>query len=408
MRSAVPLGVALLLTTAGPARAQSPVLPPPEPLGDPAGAPELPRDAALKPEPRFAYWINASEGWEKNTRLVEGAEPESSFVDRVGGGLSYTFRGERGDLSLVADGSYINYHDVTDLDRLTFGGGVNGRYSLSPRSTFSFREHYSISSYDPAEILASSGLPVTTVRARINRAGVDFRFGLGAKTTLGLAGRQESIQFEDDPEGSQRFRDANVVSFGPTLSRRVGRDDVLSVAYSYQRNIEPEVLPDIELANVGWSGRLSRRLEGAAAAGVTRVKATPDFPRSWHFYGSARLLLNFRNGTIGAAAARTVNQAFGLGVERVVDSYSATVTRTLGRRLTASAQGGHARSRSIGDETLLRVRTWSGGGAVRYQATRRIDVGLNYTYATSNPEGPAPGVRFERAVLGVNYGSSRQ
>lgn len=412
---------AMILLCAPNGSAQTPQGPPDEPVGEPVRGPLPPSQEPRKSAPRYALWVTTQESWERNPRLREGANDQTSFVDRIGAGTGYTFRGRRGELAFTADGSRLNYHnaELSALSRWTYGGGATGLYNLSPRSSITVTERYTVSDLDPAALLETSGLPVSLVRSRTNIATGDLVVGLTRKTGLGFSVRHYKITFDDDESGTPTFVAGNRLTFEPTLAYQVNRDHALSAGYSYQKSLLEDRGADIQSIFGAWSARLSRRFSSALAAGASRVasrladETTPDappLPAAWRFFGSARLRGDFRRETIEARYIHSVSHAFGFGRERIADIVGAQFTRTLGQKASLSSTASYGRSRALDSDARLEFTTFTVGGGLRYLLSRQFDLSGGYVYARTKPSASGLGGErtTERAFVALSFGRTRE
>jgi hypothetical protein len=391
--------------------AQTPPSPPPQgPLGQPVRGPEAPRTVPARKEPRISFWVRAEESWERNPEVSQEATADdlTSFVTHVAAGAGYTFRGRRGELGFLADVARLEYHSLPQLSRFTYGAGVNGTHRFSQRSSLSIRERYAESSYNPIELLATSGLPVSVVHARTNNADVALNLGLSSRTTLSLAARHQSITF--GPEGKdQGLVDGSVVSFEPTLAQKVGRTNVLSAGYSFQKDLKNDSgTGDIQTAFLGWAGRLGHDYGAALSGGVSRVGATAGVEVKWRPYVSAALTADYRTGSLQARYTRTVSPAFGLGGDRLAELASLTAEKNFTRKVAANLNGSYGETRDIGDDAALRFNTVTAGAGLRYLVSRRFAFEWSYAYGSSDPEGSGRRIRTDRAAMAVTYGRNRE
>lgn len=394
--------------------AQVPVEGPEGPIGQPTRGSEAPRSAPKKGLPRYSLWARAQESWERNSLLRADGQDQTSLVDSLAAGAGYTFRGPRGDLGVNGEVSRLNYHDLPSLNRTAYGVGAQGTYNFSRRSSLSVREQYAVSAFNPASELITSGLPVSLVRSKTNRATADLRLGFSARTTAALAVRQETLRFTSEGR-AQGLVNGSVVSFEPTLSQRLGTTDSVNVGYSYQKNLETSVGTDIQSIFAGWSRRLSREWGSALSAGVSHVASTDRTPTRWSPYGSVRLNGEFRKGTLEARYTHSVSQAFGLGGERVADLGSVAFTRPLGRKFTASGNLSYGRSRDLNapanvpnDASRLDFTTRSAGGSLRYLLSKKFELNAGYEYADNDPAGVTPRFKNERGTVSLTYGRVRE
>ncbi len=418
----------LLGGLAAPVLAQAPSGPPDTQVGQPVQGPPPPSSRPARREPRFSLWARAEESYEVNPQLRQDGDDLNSFVDNLSAGLGYTFRGPRGDLTFNVDGGRLNYHDLPDLSRWTYGGGVKGLYNFSPRASFAVRERYTVSAQNAAAVLESSGLPVSLVNSRTNAADANLHLGVTRRTNLDLGVRHEKITFDADASlpGTGPLVSGNVLTADARLSRRIGNEDNIGLGYSYAFNLVSGTGADVQTAYLSWSGRLGRRVGAALTGGasrlspleVTGVPGVPPDPTAppiapiaakWRPSGSAALTAEFRHGSLGAGYSRTVGQAFGFGVERVADIAALYGDHRFGRNTTMSFNGSFGRTREASGSDVNSFDTISAGAALRHLLSRRFELNGGYTYGRIKPADTliAP-YRTGRAFLALAYGRLRE
>ena len=413
---------------AAPAFAQAPSGPPDTQVGQPVAGPPPPTSRPARREPRFSLWARAEESYEVNPLLQQDGDDLNSFVDNLTAGLGYTFRGPRGDLSFNADGGRLNYHDLPDLSRWTYGGSVRGLYNISPRSSFSVRERYTVSAQNPAAVLESSGLPVSLVNSRTNSADANLHLGVTRRTNLDLGVRHEKITFDENASlpGIGPLIAGNVLTADARLSRRIGNEDSLGLGYSYAFNLASGTGADVQSAYLSWAGRLGRRVGAALTGGASRLSArevtgVPGVPpdptappivpiaAKWRPSGSAALSAEFRHGSLNAGYSHSVGQAFGFGVERVADFASLSADRRFGRKTTMNINGSYGRTRDVTGSDLNSFDTVAAAAAFRYLLSRRFELNAGYSYGRVKPADTLiEPFKTGRAFFALAYGKLRE
>jgi hypothetical protein len=300
-------------------------------------------DPAVRP-PRWNFELQADESWESNPRFVE--DGDGSFVSRGSLAFSRIWYASRGQLTLEGDASALRYASAPDLDRIDYGGTATGSYQLSQRVHTVIAQTYSVSNALEATALTSVGLLLPQVQAQTlqSRLAVDAR--VSELSSLVFEAQYERVEFDSDT-----LIDAGTLSGSGSFTRKLG--EVRSVGLEYTLlHSDPDGPTGTETAQsvvAVWNDRLARRVFVSASAGAAALSSADQDTRSYTPVGGLSLDARWPRGNLGVGYQRTVNHAFGLGHDRVLDLVSLGFAKTLFRNVDVRVAGSYGWSRDPQD-----------------------------------------------------------
>lgn len=371
--------MALLIMMPTEARAQSPESGKASPKGGPAGI--------------WSLTLRLNQSWDSNVRFV-AVEPESVFMNRLGAGLSRTWRGERGQLLISADGEGSVYHGASDLNRINYGGSLSGSHRASSRLEMSVVGGFSSAYGRDASVLVESGLllPTTVIHTTTAGAGLAYRVSPGST----LTGRADFSRV-DFREGD--LQDGSSLAATTTWSRALGSQDTLSLSHVYQHTTSGDQTGRTHTLTAGWQRVLGRRLRFGGSVGVLRM-SSENAAAKIRPQGGASLSARFRKSNVSAQYGRTVSQAFGFGRDRLADLVSANYELEATRRLRLQASWSLSRSRDPFDpEFRLDATTGTAGWALEVARGLSLEGG----YAFRRNAGSLPIAKSHAVSVSVTY-----
>jgi hypothetical protein len=321
--------------------------------------------------------VNVQESWESDPILENPVEP-SSFVTRTGAGLTYQGGGRRSTLSIGGEGGGVFYHDLPGYNSYYYGGNLLWRQRLNQRTSFSLIENVVNDYARRSGLLVEGGLIFSLVRAFTSRTDALLTHDFTPRTRLETSAGYDYVKFlEGDLLDGRQMRAA------VTLSRRLNPRTSLGMSYVFNRStkdLQPD--QDVHSARAVWSKLFGRNHSWGASFGASALKrldGTWSVSPTGNAYVNVaeprtKLLMNLRY-------EHEVNQAFGLGVERIADVASFSLSRPIGRKLSGSASYGYSRSQDTGSDVVpFSFQSHNLNGGLRYAPTRDIGVDLGYSY----------------------------
>jgi hypothetical protein len=333
-----------------------------------------------RPPRGFSETAHVDESWESDP-IFESRDEPSSFVTRMGAGLIYQGGGRRGTLSIAGEGGGVFHHNIAGYNTYYYGGTLSWAQRLSTRTNFTLTENVTDDYARRSNLLLEGGLVFSLVRAFTSRTDARLIHELSPRTRLETYAGYDYVKFL-----SGDLLDGRQLRAGLSLSRKLRARSTLGLAYGFTRStkdLQPD--QDVHSGRVVWSRAFGRNNSMGASIGATALRRLLD--RTWSVNPTG-------NANVSIADPRThlimtlryeheVNQAFGLGVERVADLLAFSLSRPIGRKLSCAAGYGYSLSRDTGEDvTPFRFRTHNANGNVRYAATRTfaVDLGDSFFY----------------------------
>jgi hypothetical protein len=362
----------------------------------------LPAGAQVPVEPRapqgFTFTAQVDESWESDPILQSRDEP-SSFVTRTGGGIAYQGAGRRSTLSIGANGGGVFYHSIPGYDSYYYAGTLSWQQRLGPRTTFVLSESLINDYARRSGLLLESGLVFSLVRAFTSRTDALLGHDFSPRTRIEMHAGYDYVRFL-----SGDLLDGRQLRAGMTLSRTLPARSSLGLAYGFGRSTKkPQPDQDTHSASAVWSKAFGRNNSMSASIGATALKRLDG---SWTVTPTGRANVSIADPRTGLIVTmryeRQVNQAFGLGVERVADLLAVALSRPIGRKLSCAAGYGYGLSRDTGtDVTPFSFATHNANGNLRYAVTRTFAVDFGYAYFRSAYY--TPPINNHVAQLGLTY-----
>jgi hypothetical protein len=416
VRSLGSLAVALLMaepalaqTGPGPAPGpQPPVAVPPAQMPPPVttagqspGSQPVAVEGARVVSRTWAFGLRLQEGWDTNVRLLP--VEDEMFVDNVAATLSYQRRGTRGELGFSGRGGAVFYRDDSDLNEFTYTGGMAGAYQLSPRLRGSLSGGVSSAYTHDSAALTNQGLVLPLALARTVSGAGGFSYRMGSRTGLSGTGHYDRVSFRRAGDvADPALTGGELLGGGVSLDSGLSPRDTLSLGYDYQHSDVGEEDGTAHSLSLGWTRALGARISMNLLGGVTRFVLAGQESSDLTPKAAAGLSARLRRSTVSLQYSRRVDQAFGLGRDRLSDVISAAYSLTAGRRLRLAASGTYGFSRDPSDPGF-RLRTGYYGGEIGVALARRLDLTGSYLFREREPEG-GPSVTGHSAGVSLTFG----
>jgi hypothetical protein len=345
--------------------------------------------------------VSVEESFESDPIFESRAEP-SSFVTRAGGGITYLGGGRRGTFSLGVTGGGVFYHDLPGFNSYFYGLTLVASRRLSTRTTLNVAESLTNDYARRSTLLVGGGHVLPLVRALTSRTDVGLSHTLTPRTQLDLSFGYDYVHFL-----SGGLFDGRQLNAGVGLNRRLTPRSTLGLSYGYSRSTKTaQVAQDYHTGRVVWSTGLGRNANFTAGVGATALRR---LDRSWALTptGNASMSLAEPRSRLVMAVryGHEVNQAFGLGVERVADNVAFSLSRPLGRKAAANVGYTYSLSRDTGEAaTNFSFDTHAANAGLRLSLTRTFDVDLGYTFFNSGYYTPAVQNHVVQLGLALRHG----
>jgi Putative beta-barrel porin 2 len=332
--------------------------------------------AQRRPEtkaPARSSWLaslTAEQGYDSNVRFFTA--DTADLVSRANGTVAVTRQGARGRLSVSLAGSTIYFADTRDLNANTYGVGLDGERRLSPRTTG--RAGASYQTRLAADIGGlTSGQPLLRTAYQRSYGGTGalerrFTFNTTGRVDVGYS----SVSF-DNPS----LLPGSALTGSARLSRQLARRGMLVVLSEVQEGRTQGVPLSVQSLGAGWEPRFGS-IFGRLVLGATR--AASGGPAKILPTGAAQLGDSLGGGALVAGYARSVSQAFGLGVllTTSVASASYDFQAKRGNFVTIGGAWSNSGPSGGGVGTEFRTRTVSAG--FRRVLSTGVTFGLGASY----------------------------
>jgi hypothetical protein len=343
--------------------------------------------------PGWNLVLRATQGYQSNVRFTT-QRPQDDFVTRLGAGLGFISTGPRGDVGVSLGTEGLIYTRLGDLNRINGSLGINGTRILGPTTRLSLSEQGSLRYTDEIDDLSEPGVLLPFTLSFRNRSSMRLEQRIGARTQLGVGVVHELARYRDN-EVSDGSR------WGPSivLNRQIGVDSRIGVTGSYIRSARGDFTADIVQGGGEFQTLLSRRLSASLSGGLSRLWSQGR-SRTQPVAG-AGLAYTFRRGVLSLNYRHSVNQVFGLGSERVIDSVEMSYSHQLSRTVNGVVGGFWGQHRDIFDPNLDQNAQNVRAG-LNWQPRPQLSVNANYSLRRR--EGTAGvAVVGHRAAVGVAY-----
>ncbi len=355
-----------------------------------------------RPRP-WTYGLGVGAIYESNIDFLTATGP-SGLAVAPRGNVGRSFWNPKAQLRFNLDGRWRGYAQHSSLNRYYATGTVSASYRSSPVLSWSAAAYFGSGHTDGVRLLAEQGvqLPLAKTRSVGASLGGNRKFGTATSLRAGISVNRTSFD-DKQPAGAPLFDGQSLRgTFG--LDRRLGPRNSGSLEYSVERNLSFGSAAAgntghylTHFASMSWNHVLSPRsgLLLDAGASLTPNPGQAGLQRKAGFYGGASFNRKVKRSNVALFARREVTPAFGYGVSRLDDRVGLSVDMPLARAWALRANvlhvEPHASSGSFldarSDDAALglsrrlgrRLEASAEGAYRRYGATSQAAARASYT-----------------------------
>jgi hypothetical protein len=291
----------------------------------------LPATTIVPPREKdhLELFVSAEASTDDNVLQTE-TPPDRAYLGDVSARLEYRHRWRRSWFRLSGHGDFQAFAGRDDLSRIAYGG--EGFLALAPsrNTSVTARQIFESSYARDLRALVDAGVALPFEIANLAESDVRVERKLSPRWSADLEATYRHLDF---PSGRLVDGDEFVVS--PGLRRRLRRSRMLSFSYLYEEGRSAGLGDHAHGVLAGISRSPSDGLAYDVRGGMAYLAAADTLTP----IGGADVAVNRRKNRLGARYERRVQHALGLGRQVVTDLLGLTVSRTLHRRLAASAAG---------------------------------------------------------------------
>jgi hypothetical protein len=348
-------------------------------------------------EPSWSVSVGVLEDYQSRV-LMSVTSDESDLVSHVGANVAHNHKGQRLQLNITANGSGLFYHNLNNLNRFSYAGGLDGSYVASPRLRFTFVDVLTDAYTYDHTVLVENGILLPLVHSLSNRALGGMVYQLSRRTSALVNGRFDSVRFDSSAlvSGTQLTGTAEI-------RRQVSASHSFGIAYGINRYSNRERITYFNTISGTWVMALARRLEANASVGVGFLEDSVVPANQTTLVALAGLNAHFQRSSFGARYHRSVIPAYGLGRNQLVDAVSIDYNNELSRTLSFVAIASLATNADPYNSNV-RINSQNHLADLSWAVTRRLSLVGGYTYRSRNAKGPSPGIHSNGAHVYFSYG----
>jgi hypothetical protein len=142
---------------------------------------------------------------------------------------------------------YRDFRNFEPGDKTSHTINADSQFDFSPIVSLSIRDHFAISSLNPAEYVPGREIIFSDARFRRNHVEGLLNWNATPNNNIGLRGGWNTVGFEDDPSRGEPFYDYDQYQFAAFVRRDVSRRTALFVDGSFLRNdtLDPRDIADL-------------------------------------------------------------------------------------------------------------------------------------------------------------------
>jgi len=354
--------------------------------------------ATLPPEPAplssWGMWLRLGGSWDDNPRFLPEPEAVPEYLADGGGGLTFTRRIPRGDISVAADGWLVRSQYGGDLDRYNYAGALKSTYRLSSHLTTRVRGTYGYSDSRQSPVLAESGLLYPFVRTRTITGAGELSWRLSEWNDAFVRVNYEDVRFES----SSPFVGGGFLATTATFSHQIGPSTALGFSYLFGAGTGEGTRRPNHTLYASWGGRLGRGWSMGLSAGVTYIVARGSLSELWTPYLSADVSRRALGVLLAASYSRSVGLAYGLGQERLADVVMARVSRQVGGGVSVSGSYSWALNRDPSN-AIYRLKSEHAGGGLSWAVTSQTELEAGYYWYRNESTDTSANLSSQRVTV---------
>jgi hypothetical protein len=350
-----------------------------------------PKPAALS---SWGLWLRLGGSYDDNPRFLPDPEAVPEYLADGGGGLSFTRRIPRGEISLEGDAWLVRSQYGGDLDRYNYAGSLGSSYRLSPHVTTRVRGTYGYSDSRQSPVLEESGLLYPFVRTRTITGAGELAWQLSEWNDAFVRVDYEDVRFDT----SSPFVGGGFLATSATFSHQTGPKTALGLSYLFGAGTGQGTQRPNHTAYASWGGRLGRGWNLGLSAGLTYVAARGSLSEFWTPYLSADVSRRALGVLLAASYTRSVGLAYGLGQERLADIVMVRVGRQLGGGVGVSGSYSWALNRDPSN-AVYRLRSEHAGGGLSWAVARQCQLEAGYYWFRNESTDTSANLSSQRVTL---------
>lgn len=294
---------------------------------------EAPGSADAGPAGSSDLTLILGAGATSNAEMASGtAPPGGDYLSNLGLDFLTARRTGRTDWSFHYRPFYSRYAQLTELSILNHSLDFSGGYDLSRRTRLILSDNFTYSR-NPLYVARyeAGDSPVLTRESKrwSNTFSADVDLGLSRSLTLRVGMSGTAHRFQDSA-----LYDSENYAGSAGLSKEVGRDDALSVTYSYSRFLLsapelPDLSPTSHELRAGWAHATGEGSQAGVSLGATRVRVEGDLQT--FFTGDAFFRRSLQAGDISAGCRQDLSADTGFAAVNLARTLYVAFSGRVGR-----------------------------------------------------------------------------
>jgi hypothetical protein len=339
--------------------------------------------------------MNVAAAADSNARL----EPDAAafpWSSSLGLGLLHTRQLGKLGLSLDGNSGYSYNPREPDLSRPNYAGSLKASWAPTRRSSFTLSQGVASSFTRENRELVESGLILPQTGVLRASTAASFTQGFSNRAQLSVSSSYGWAIFD-----KTALRDAPPLVDGSQLSLqsmagyRLSTRYAIEAGYGFGQRMSRERQSRSHALGIGGSWQHERGHQVSASAGAAFLERV----RGFRALGSLKAASRRGRTTLQASYNRTITEAYGLGRDRLADSFALSIARPLSPSVNLAATAGYGTSSDPEDREFT-----TSSLAIRASLAWKITQSLAFSavYSHLRSAGNAPQLQGTRASHSVS------